>query len=67
MPALTINWGPWSGGGLAAREGRDLLERMGIATLTPRQTLAALRTHGSLIAPRADKAWLPRLPPAEFV
>jgi acyl transferase domain-containing protein/SAM-dependent methyltransferase/acyl carrier protein len=42
LPALTINWGPWSGGGLAAREGRDLLERMGIATLTPRQTLAAL-------------------------
>ena len=42
LPALTINWGPWSGGGQAAREGLELLERMGIATLTPRQTLAAL-------------------------
>ena len=42
LPALTINWGPWSGGGQAAREGRELLERMGIATLTPRQTLATL-------------------------
>ena len=39
-----------------------------MAMLEPRQTLAALRTHGPLIAPRGDEAWLPRgLSPAEFV
>jgi hypothetical protein len=31
-----------------------------VAMLEPRQTLAALRTHGPLIAPRGDKAWVPR-------
>ncbi|MGH8570944.1 MAG: type I polyketide synthase, partial [Gammaproteobacteria bacterium] len=42
LPALTVNWGPWSGGGIASAEDRDLLERMGIAALSARQNLAAL-------------------------
>jgi hypothetical protein len=38
-----------------------------MAMLEPRQTLAALRTHGPLIAPGEGKAWLPRLAPPEFM
>jgi hypothetical protein len=32
-----------------------------MTVLEPRNTLAAFTAHGPLIAPGADKAWLPRL------
>ncbi|MFX3681339.1 MAG: SDR family NAD(P)-dependent oxidoreductase [bacterium] len=30
LPALAINWGPWSGGGMAGKDEQQLLARMGI-------------------------------------
>ena len=42
LPALTVNWGPWSGDGMAVGADRELLKRMGISALTSRQNLAAL-------------------------
>jgi myxalamid-type polyketide synthase MxaE and MxaD len=46
MPALSINWGPWSDIGLAASSAKrgERLALMGIASLSPRQGLEALST-----------------------
>ncbi|MBI2838245.1 MAG: type I polyketide synthase [Acidobacteria bacterium] len=42
-PALSINWGPWSGVGLAARPGRaGRLALRGIASITPAQGVETL-------------------------
>jgi hypothetical protein len=38
-----------------------------MAMLEPRQTLAALRTHGPRMALGLHEVWLPRLVPPEFV
>lgn len=42
LPGLSINWGPWNGGGMASDEARSLLARMGINELTPDHGMAAL-------------------------
>src|SRR6202034_3346447 len=43
LKALTVNWGPWPGGGIAASPGyREGLERIGIVALTAQENLAAL-------------------------
>jgi phthiocerol/phenolphthiocerol synthesis type-I polyketide synthase C len=44
LPALSINWGPWSEAGLAAaREDRgSRLERLGLGSLSPEQGIGAL-------------------------
>ena len=47
LPSLSINWGPWSGAGMAASEGLDdQLRARGMEPLPPREALDAL---GSLL------------------
>jgi natural product biosynthesis luciferase-like monooxygenase protein len=42
LPALAINWGPWSEGGMVDAEGLRLLGRMGVAALDPGDATLAL-------------------------
>jgi len=41
-PALTLNWGPWSGGGMLPAEAQEGIARMGMASLTPDRAIEAL-------------------------
>ncbi len=41
-PVLSVNWGPWAGGGMAGEEEQALLARYGVAPLLPAVALAAL-------------------------
>ncbi|MBD2464423.1 thioester reductase domain-containing protein [Oscillatoria sp. FACHB-1407] len=43
LPALSVNWGPWAGGGMALEEFQVWLTRMGVEGLQPEQALAALK------------------------
>lgn len=42
LPALSVNWGPWAGGGMALAEFQTLLTRMGVEGLQPEKALTAL-------------------------
>jgi hypothetical protein len=42
LPAISINWGPWSGGGMAEGVSRSYLRRMGVALLSPALGIEAL-------------------------
>ncbi|BAZ50019.1 beta-ketoacyl synthase [Nostoc sp. NIES-4103] len=42
MPTLSVNWGPWAGGGMASKEAQSWLSRTGISVLQPEQALTAL-------------------------
>ncbi|MBD2103367.1 type I polyketide synthase [Leptolyngbya sp. FACHB-261] len=42
LPALSVNWGPWAGGGMALEEFQVWLTRMGVEALQPEQATAAL-------------------------
>ena len=45
LPALTVNWGPWSGGGMASRiagRHRARFSELGIASLSPAQGVGVL-------------------------
>ncbi|MBD1926369.1 thioester reductase domain-containing protein [Trichocoleus sp. FACHB-90] len=42
LPALSVNWGPWAGGGMALEEFQTFLTRMGVEALQPQQALSAL-------------------------
>ncbi|MGQ4807008.1 6-deoxyerythronolide-B synthase EryA1, modules 1 and 2 [Candidatus Entotheonellaceae bacterium PAL068K] len=42
QPALSVNWGPWAGGGMATDEMLSVLAPMGVGALPPRQAMAAL-------------------------
>ena len=42
LPAVTINWGPWTGGGMTGPEAEQLLSRLGIPSLSPESALNAL-------------------------
>ena len=42
MPVLTINWGPWAGGGMATPEAQGWLRRMGIEALQPEFAIESL-------------------------
>lgn len=42
LPALSVNWGPWAGGGMALEEFQTLLSRMGVEGLPPEKAIAAL-------------------------
>ncbi len=56
LPALAVNWGPWSGGGMTSRQDEAALERAGVRALSPAR---ALETLGYLLSPRdADTAQL---------
>ena len=42
LPSLSINWGPWSGGGMAAEVELEQLRRRGIEVLSPQEGISAL-------------------------
>ena len=42
LPSVTINWGPWSGGGMAGEKDLEELGKRGIKALSPEQGIAAL-------------------------
>jgi len=42
LPALSINWGPWAGGGMASLETQTLLKRMGVEAWLPEEGIAVL-------------------------
>lgn len=42
LPALSVNWGPWAGGGMALEEFQTVLSRMGVEGLQPEKAIAAL-------------------------
>lgn len=35
LPGLSINWGPWAGGGMLSEKGNATFARMGLTSLTP--------------------------------
>ncbi len=41
LPGLTINWGPWSGGGMVTAEAQTRLSQAGVQVLDPPQALSA--------------------------
>ncbi len=51
--AISINWGPWAGGGMASDEAQAALARMGVGSLTPFHALAALEWLIGVDAPQA--------------
>ncbi|GAX39731.1 beta-ketoacyl synthase [Tolypothrix sp. NIES-4075] len=42
LPALTVNWGPWAGGGMAVEEFQMWMSRIGVEGLQPEYGVAAL-------------------------
>jgi acyl carrier protein len=52
LPALSVNWGPWQGDGMAVQQGRSL-EQIGVESLAPEVATQAL---GRLMATRATQA-----------
>ncbi len=42
MPALTVNWGWWSGNGIATREQAELFSKVGMVAMQAEEALAAL-------------------------
>jgi acyl transferase domain-containing protein/acyl carrier protein len=42
LPALAVNWGPWSGGGMASTDDQRSLAVIGVESLQPSTALAAL-------------------------
>jgi amino acid adenylation domain-containing protein len=60
LPGLSVNWGPWSGGGMTTPEARTLLERLGVKPLDAGEALKwlgalAASDHSQVIV--ADVAW----------
>jgi acyl transferase domain-containing protein/acyl carrier protein len=43
LPALSINWGPWAGSGMASSEIQQLLTQIGVKALQPQQMLTAFK------------------------
>jgi len=52
LPGLSINWGPWAGGGMAAIQEVDGLARSGIGKLSAEQAFAGL--EHALQSPKAQ-------------
>ncbi len=42
LPALCVNWGPWTDGGMTSAEADTLLRRVGVRALKPRIAIQAL-------------------------
>ncbi len=42
LPALSVNWGPWAGGGIAVEEFQAWMSRLGVEILQPEKAIAAL-------------------------
>ena len=60
LPALSINWGPWAGGGMATDTALEQYKRVGNRGLDPAQAVAALQTlieTGAVQSAVADIDW----------
>src|SRR5262249_12375482 len=61
LAGLSVAWGPWGGGGMAALDGAEAdLRRRGIAPLDPDDAFAALEAalaHGTVALSVADVDW----------
>ncbi|HZR97749.1 MAG TPA: beta-ketoacyl reductase, partial [Chloroflexota bacterium] len=44
LPALSVNWGWWAGGGMASEEQARLFREIGLAAMPPERALASLGT-----------------------
>ena len=44
LPGVSINWGPWTGGGMATEESQQLLSRVGVKSWQPNES-TAIFTH----------------------
>jgi acyl transferase domain-containing protein/phospholipid N-methyltransferase len=44
LPAISVSWGPWSGGGLMTTEAEQKLEEIGVSSLQPGVGLRSLET-----------------------
>ncbi len=42
LPSYSINWGAWSGGGMATGEAMNLLNQMGVKPMEPEKAIASL-------------------------
>ncbi|WP_189788792.1 type I polyketide synthase, partial [Streptomyces capitiformicae] len=43
LPALSVAWGPWDGGGMIAEDMRDPLRRRGVPVIAPEPAMVALQ------------------------
>jgi acyl transferase domain-containing protein/acyl carrier protein len=60
LPALSIAWGAWDGGGMAEGDFGDILRRHGVREMAPESTIAALEQamdHGETFLTVADIDW----------
>ncbi|WP_424102172.1 type I polyketide synthase [Moorena producens] len=60
LPSLSINWGPWSGGGMAGEQELKELGKRGVESLSPEEGTAALEqlwTSGNLQITVANVNW----------
>lgn len=60
LPALTLDWGPWAGGGMADEQFASSLRLQGIRPMDPRVAVAALELIGQASDPAlviADLDW----------
>jgi acyl carrier protein len=60
LPATSVAWGPWAGGGLVSSRAEEYLRRRGLTTLPPGLALAALGqaiAGGETLLTVADIAW----------
>jgi len=60
LTALSVNWGPWTDGGMTSADDQALLKRMGVNALSAETALAALGTVMETDAPQhivADVEW----------
>lgn len=60
LPSFSINWGPWSGGGMAGEQELRELSKRGVEPLSPEQGTAALEqlwTSGNLQTTVANVNW----------
>ena len=60
LPAVSVAWGPWSGGGLITAETEALLKRRGLPLLDPRlavQALGELLDAGDTLVTVANVDW----------
>ncbi|MEU1488572.1 type I polyketide synthase [Streptomyces sp. NPDC005752] len=60
VPALSVAWGPWAGGGMVSEDAKILLDRQGVRLIQPVSGMAALRQaldHDDTTVVVADVDW----------
>ncbi|MEZ4868998.1 MAG: type I polyketide synthase [Caldilineaceae bacterium] len=63
LPALSVNWGPWQGGGMASDAALAQLRQMGVEGIPPAVALAAL---GTLLNAASTQTTVARMDWARF-